>query len=71
MKQKIIIIEAGILHEYIRKILIFNIQKMSQEADEGRIELIVGPMFSGKSTRLIGVIRKFTYKAKKTIKMIQ
>ena len=67
MKQKIIIIEAGILHEYIRKILIFNIQKMSQEADEGRIELIVGPMFSGKSTRLIGVIRKFTYKAKKTI----
>ena len=67
MKQKIIIIEAAILHEYIRKILIFNIQKMSQEADEGRIELIVGPMFSGKSTRLIGVIRKFTYKAKKTI----
>ena len=67
MKQKIIIIEAGILHVYIRKILIFNIQKMSQEADEGRIELIVGPMFSGKSTRLIGVIRKFTYKAKKTI----
>lgn len=40
---------------------------MSQEADEGRIELIVGPMFSGKSTRLIGVIRKYTYKAKKTI----
>ena len=67
MKQKIIIIEAVILHVYIRKILIFNIQKMSQEADEGRIELIVGPMFSGKSTRLIGVIRKFTYKAKKTI----
>jgi thymidine kinase len=67
LKQKIIIIEAGILHVYIRKILIFNIQKMSQEADEGRIELIVGPMFSGKSTRLIGVIRKFTYKAKKTI----
>ena len=40
---------------------------MNQEADEGRIELIIGPMFSGKSTRLIGVIRKFTYKAKKTI----
>ena len=40
---------------------------MSQEVDEGRIELILGPMFSGKSTRLIGVIRKFTYKAKKTI----
>ena len=67
MKQKIIIIEAGILHVYIRQILIFIFYKMSQEADEGRIELIVGPMFSGKSTRLIGVIRKFTYKAKKTI----
>ena len=40
---------------------------MSQELDEGRIELIIGPMFSGKSTRLIGVIRKYTYKAKKTI----
>ena len=40
---------------------------MSQEVDEGRIELILGPMFSGKSTRLIGVIRKFTYKAKKAI----
>ena len=40
---------------------------MSQELEEGRIELILGPMFSGKSTRLIGVIRKFTYKAKKTI----
>ena len=40
---------------------------MNQEIEEGRIELIIGPMFSGKSTRLIGVIRKFTYKAKKTI----
>ena len=40
---------------------------MSQEGEEGRIELIIGPMFSGKSTRLIGVIRKYTYKAKKTI----
>ena len=40
---------------------------MSQEGEEGRIELIIGPMFSGKSTRLIGVIRKFTYKDKKTI----
>ena len=34
---------------------------------EGKIELILGPMFSGKSTRLIEVIRKYTYKAKKTI----
>ena len=40
---------------------------MIQEGEEGRIELIIGPMFSGKSTRLIGVIRKFTYKDKKTI----
>jgi thymidine kinase len=38
---------------------------MSQE--EGKIELIMGPMFSGKSTRLIGLIRKYIYKAKKTI----
>ena len=35
--------------------------------NEGRIVLILGPMFSGKSTRLIEVIRKYTYKAKKTI----
>ena len=40
---------------------------MSQEFEEGKIELILGPMFSGKSTRLIGLIRKYTYKAKKTI----
>ena len=35
--------------------------------NEGKIVLILGPMFSGKSTRLIEVIRKYTYKAKKTI----
>ena len=35
--------------------------------NEGRLVLILGPMFSGKSTRLIEIIRKFTYKAKKTI----
>ena len=40
---------------------------MSQDLEEGKIELILGPMFSGKSTRLIGLIRKYTYKAKKTI----
>lgn len=40
---------------------------MSQDFEEGKIELILGPMFSGKSTRLIGLIRKYTYKAKKTI----
>ena len=40
---------------------------MSTNQNEGRIELILGPMFSGKSTRLIEIIRKYTYKAKKTI----
>jgi thymidine kinase len=40
---------------------------MSESKNKGRIELILGPMFSGKSTRLIEVIRKYTYKAKKTI----
>ena len=40
---------------------------MSQELEDGKIELIIGPMFSGKTTRLIGLIRKYTYKAKKTI----
>ena len=40
---------------------------MNTEKNEGRIELIIGPMFSGKSTRLIESIRKYTYKAKKTI----
>ena len=35
--------------------------------NEGRLVLILGPMFSGKSTRLIEIIRKYTYKAKKTI----
>jgi len=33
----------------------------------GKIELILGPMFSGKSTRLIETIRKYVYKNKKTI----
>jgi len=40
---------------------------METESGEGRIELILGPMFSGKSTRLIELIRKYVYKAKKTI----
>ena len=40
---------------------------MNSEENEGRIELILGPMFSGKSTRLIELIRKYTYKAKKTL----
>jgi thymidine kinase len=40
---------------------------MDTESGEGKIELILGPMFSGKSTRLIELIRKYVYKAKKTI----
>ena len=40
---------------------------MNSEQNEGRIELIIGPMFSGKSTRLIEIIRKYIYKSKKTI----
>ena len=40
---------------------------MNPPKSEGKIELILGPMFSGKSTRLIEIIRKYTYKAKKTI----
>ena len=40
---------------------------MNSESGEGKIELILGPMFSGKSTRLIELMRKYVYKAKKTI----
>ena len=40
---------------------------MSDSKNEGKIVLILGPMFSGKSTRLIEIIRKYTFKAKKTI----
>ena len=40
---------------------------MDSEQNEGRIEVIIGPMFSGKSTRLIEIIRKYTFKAKNTI----
>ena len=40
---------------------------IKNDQEEGKIELILGPMFSGKSTRLIEIIRKYTYKAKKTI----
>ena len=38
-----------------------------EESNCGKIELILGPMFSGKSTRLIESIRKRFYKNKKTI----
>ena len=37
------------------------------EGNTGSIKLIMGPMFSGKSTRLIETIRKSHYKAKKTL----
>ena len=40
---------------------------MMEEKSCGKIELILGPMFSGKSTRLIETIRKCVYKNKKTI----
>ena len=40
---------------------------MNSVSGEGKIELILGPMFSGKSTRLIELMRKYVYKAKKTI----
>lgn len=40
---------------------------MNPESGEGKIELILGPMFSGKSTRLIEQMRKYVYKAKKTM----
>ena len=40
---------------------------ISKGKNEGRIELILGPVFSGKSTRLIELIRKYTYNSKKTI----
>ena len=40
---------------------------MNSETGEGKIELILGPMFSGKSTRLIELMRKYVHKAKKTI----
>jgi len=33
----------------------------------GKIKLIIGPMFSGKSTRLIETVRKYSYKNKKTV----
>ena len=40
---------------------------MNTESGEGKIELIIGPMFSGKSTRLIEQMRKYVNTAKKTI----
>ena len=40
---------------------------MNSENNKGKIEIILGPMFSGKSTRLIECIRKYAYKSKKTI----
>ena len=33
----------------------------------GKIKLLIGPMFSGKSTRLVETVRKYSFKQKKTI----
>ena len=33
----------------------------------GKIKLIIGPMFSGKSTMLTDTVRKFVYKGMKTV----
>lgn len=40
---------------------------MNTSKNEGKIKLILGPMFSGKSTRLIEIVRKYAFKNKKTI----
>ena len=39
------------IYEIICNLFLFK--KMTTEIEEGKIELILGPMFSGKSTRLI------------------
>lgn len=33
----------------------------------GKLKLIIGPMFSGKSTELINTVKRYKYKNKKTI----
>ncbi len=33
----------------------------------GKLKLIIGPMFSGKSTELISTVKRYKYKNKKTI----
>jgi thymidine kinase len=33
----------------------------------GKLKLIIGPMFSGKSTELIHTVKRYKYKNKKTI----
>jgi len=40
---------------------------METKQEKGKIKFILGPMFSGKSTRLIEIIRKSVYQAKKSI----
>ena len=40
---------------------------MKSESREGKIELILGPIYSGKSTRLIELLHKYIYKCKKTL----
>ena len=38
-----------------------------EEILAGKIHLIIGPMFSGKSTELLRIIRRYNYKRKSTI----
>ncbi len=38
-----------------------------EEVLAGKIHLIIGPMFSGKSTELLRIIRRYNYKRKSTI----
>ena len=42
-------------------------KKGENDQEFGKIKLIIGPMFSGKSTRLIETVRKYSFKNKKTI----
>ena len=44
-----------------------KVKKEEKAQEFGKIKLIIGPMFSGKSTRLIETVRKYSFKNKKTI----
>ena len=37
----------------------------------GKLKLIIGPMFSGKSTELIHTVKRYKYKNKKTYIIIK
>jgi len=40
---------------------------MNQIVEGGKIKLIIGPMFSGKSTELITSVNRYKHKNKKTM----